>query len=41
MPAAKAPAEHDHQSQKETYAKYSNASRSHEPIVAAATIFDN
>jgi DNA-binding MarR family transcriptional regulator len=40
MPAAKTPTEHDNQNRKETDAKYPNASRSHEPILAAGPIFD-
>jgi hypothetical protein len=40
MAAAKAPAERDNQSREETRAEYSNAARSHEPILAAEKIFD-
>ncbi len=40
MSAAKATAEHDNQSWKETNAKYPSASGSHEPIVTAALLFD-
>ena len=35
MPAAKAPAEEDNQGSEEKHDEYPNASRSHEPIVAA------
>jgi len=40
MPATEAPAERDDQNRKETHAKSSNASRSHESILAAGEEFD-
>jgi hypothetical protein len=40
MAAAKAAAEHDNQGSEEKHGEYPNASRSHEPIVAAAMYFD-